>query len=556
MAKRTWSVEGVEDVRRYIQEGLSDRQIARAMRCRRSRVKALRVLGAASPSAIAVMPQPEADPAWATGLEWKVIFEELGRGFEIRRIWEERVQGATTYSNFWKYLSKRHAWRLKQTVTAREFDPGTHCEVDWAGDKIPWWDERGRQHEAHIFMGILCHSQLLFAVATVDEKSSQWLTAHEKMYEAFGGVPRVTVPDNLKTGVKKAHLYDPDLNPLYTELSRHYGTAVVPARVRRPRDKALAENGVGQLMRLYRWMFRNHRPRSLAQVNDNLKAVTERINTKVHSRFRTSRKERFEATERAVLKPLPEQPFEQVEWKTATVHPDCTVAVESNYYSCPHIHRGKQMRVKLTSRQVEVYINWERVALHGRHRGKDGRRFIDPNHLPPNSQAYRELTPQNILCQARFLSAELHGFIDRLFQEDTLGHLRRAQGFVRHAREEIRKYGKTDGEPRIATAVAQCERFAKIKVSFFEAQLSHLRTMKLKSSIAAADREITRRPGNPMLRTNQQAAEKSRGEGSSQQQQQFTFLPEGTHDDEYNPNPTTDAGAETPRYGNAVGENH
>ncbi len=232
MARRTWSVERIEEIRRYIEQGLSDRVIAHTMRCRRSKIRAVRELESAAAAALTTS-TVASDPDWALGLEWTAILEELGRGFEIKRIWEERAQNVTSYSNFWKYLSRRHGWCLKQTVTLREFDPGTHCEVDWAGDKIPWWDEKGKRHEAHVFVGILCHSQLLFAHALPDEKSTSWLTAHEKMFQFFKGVPRVTVPDNLRTGVKKAHLYDPDLNPLYMELARHYGTAVVPARVRK-----------------------------------------------------------------------------------------------------------------------------------------------------------------------------------------------------------------------------------------------------------------------------------------------------------------------------------
>jgi transposase len=163
-----------------------------------------------------------------------VVIEEIGRGFELKRIWEERVSRVTGYSNFWKFLGKRYSWLMKKTVTLREFEPGTHCEVDWAGSRIPWWDHRGQRREAHVFLGILCHSQLIFAWASADERKHNWIAAHQKMYSFFGGVPRVTVPDNLKSGVSKAHLYDPELNPGYSEMGRHYHTAIVPARVRRP----------------------------------------------------------------------------------------------------------------------------------------------------------------------------------------------------------------------------------------------------------------------------------------------------------------------------------
>lgn len=518
MARRTWTVARVEEIQRLIGEGLSDRQIARTLRCRRTRVRDIREHGERFGGAVVLAPQEPPEPAWASRVEWTAVTSEISRGFEIKRIWEERAAEATSYSNFWKYLARRYAWLLKQTVTLREFDPGSYSEVDWAGDKIPWWDHHGHRREAHVFVGILCHSQLIFAWAAPDEKKHGWLTAHQKMYAFFGGVPRVTVPDNLKTGVSKAHLYDPDLNPAYTELARHYGTAIVPARAKRPKDKALVENAVGIVMRLFRWVYRDRRFHSLEEVIAALAAVCERINDKQHSRFRTSRRERFEKLERPSLKPLPEHPFEEIEWKTASVHPDCTVAIDSATYSVPHIHRGKEVRVKLTARQIEVFVALERVALHPRDRSRSGARIIDSSHLPANSQAYRESTPQNVLSQARFLSPALHGFIDMLFQEDTLAHLRRAQGFIRHARDEINRFGRTEAEPRIAAAVAQMERFAKHRVGFFSETIERLRKQKLQPQAA---REIERLPGNPMLRGTIIPAGETREHG-----QQLALLPE------------------------------
>lgn len=497
MARRTWTVARVEEIQRLIGEGLSDRQIARTLRCRRTRVRDIREHGERFGGAITLAQDAPAEPAWASRVEWTAVVSELGRGFEIKRIWEERAKDVTSHSNFWKYLSRRYSWLLKQTVTLREFDPGTHCEVDWAGDKILWWDTHGHRREAHVFVGILCHSQLIFAWAASDERRHNWLTAHQRMYAFFGGVPRVTVPDNLKTGVTRAHLYDPDLNPGYTELARHYGTAIVPARVSRPKDKALVENAVGIVMRLFRWTYRDHRFHSLSEVNEALSVVCSRVNAKTHSRFRTSRRARFDQLERAHLKALPEQPFEEIEWKQATVHPDCTIAVESAMYSVPHIHRGKSVRVKLTARQLEVFVGLERVALHPRDRSRSGRRIIDPSHLPKNSQAYRETTAQNVLSQARFLSSALHACLDRTFQEDALAHLRRAQGLIRVAREEISRFGRADAEPRIAQACAQMERFGNHRVAFFTETVERLRKQK---ATPASARDIERIPGNPMLR--------------------------------------------------------
>lgn len=500
MARRGVSVALVQEIQRYIDEGLSDRKIARALRCRRRKVAEIRAMGpaaqAAFVSAVMTPPAPEA-PGWATGVPWEAVLEEVGRGFEIKRIWEDRAGDLTSYPNFWKYLSRRYPSALLGTVSIREFAPGSQCEVDWAGTQIPWWDERGREHAAHVFVGTLCHSQLIFAHAFENEKKEAWLAGHVKMFSFFQGVPRVTAPDNLKAGVARTHLYDPDLNPAYTELAVHYGTAVVPARVRRPKDKALGELAVKLVTRLFAWMFRHRRFRGIAEVNEALAQACERINTKPHSRFKISRRQRYEMTERAALKALPSTPFEQVEWKTARVHPDSTVATDSATYSVPHVHRGKEVRVKLTSHQVEIFLGLARIALHPRDRARLGHRVIDPAHLPLNAQAYLETTPQFLLSQARFVSPPLHGLIEELFQQDALGHLRRAQGLIRRARAEIDASGRTAAEPVIAQAIEQMRRFNRVRVSYFDQQLKIL--LRRRGS-QAPDRDIQRIPGNPMLR--------------------------------------------------------
>jgi hypothetical protein len=246
-------------------------------------------------------------------------------------------------------------------------------------------------------------------------------------------------------------------------------------------------------------MYRERKFRSLQEVNEALLVCVERINTRPHSRYRISRLERFETLERVHLKALPSTPFEDIEWREPTVHPDSTVSVDCATYSVPHIHRGKPVRVKLTAHQIEVFLNLDRIALHPRDRSHSGARHIIPEHLPANSQAYRETTPQNVLSQARFLSSSLHAYIDLLFQEDTLGHLRRAQGYIRHAREEINRFGRTEAEPRIAETVAQMKRFANNRVGFMAETIKRLRkTTKLPGD--GISREITRIPGNPMLR--------------------------------------------------------
>jgi transposase len=181
-----------------------------------------------------------------------------------------------------------------------------------------------------VFVAALGFSHLLFAWAAEDARSRNWLGAHLRMFEFFGGVPHVLVPDCLKQGVLKCHLYDPDINPGYGELAAHYHTAVVPARPGRPKDKAIVEGLVKILMRYMRFRHRHQHFTSLPQINIALRECIERINSRPHSRFKVSRRERFEAMEKTALKPLPLAPLDVGDWRCAKLHPDCYLQIESD----------------------------------------------------------------------------------------------------------------------------------------------------------------------------------------------------------------------------------
>lgn len=175
-------------------------------------------------------------------VEWPAVLHDLGLGHPLKFIWEERAQSLTSYPNFWKQFYRKFPELRQATVTAREFDPGERVEVDYAGDPIRWVDLRtGEVRQAVVFVAGLGYSQLLFAWAADDMKSHNWLDCHQRMYAFYGGVAHVTVPDCLKQGVLKCHLYDPDLNPAYAALAAHYATAVVPARPEHPKAKAIVE---------------------------------------------------------------------------------------------------------------------------------------------------------------------------------------------------------------------------------------------------------------------------------------------------------------------------
>ena len=236
MARRKLTVDRHEEIRRRLAAGRGLREIASALGCSRRLVRQIRD-GERLTHETAASP----DPLWMAQLEWPVIIHELGLGHPMKFIWEERAKALITYPNFWKQFYRKFPQYREATVTAREFEPAERVEVDYAGDPIEWYEiKTGEIHKAYVFVSGLGFSQLLFAWAAEDMKSRNWLGAHRRMYEWYGGVPHVTVPDCLRTGVVKCHLYDPDLNEDYAYLAAHFSTAIVPARVRRPKDKANA----------------------------------------------------------------------------------------------------------------------------------------------------------------------------------------------------------------------------------------------------------------------------------------------------------------------------
>ncbi len=493
MARREMTVERFADIKRLIGIGQSDRQIARGLKVRRTKVAEIRRGEAVDPA----VPKVFKDPFWTTGIDWETVKEELGYKHPLKFIWEEKAQAKTTYPNFWKFFYKKFPHLRKALSVPRDFNPGERAEVDWAGGKVEWIERKtGEIHEAVIFIGTLGYSQLIFARASENMKSRAFLEGHRRMYEFFNGVPHVTVPDCTKTAVSKCHLYDPDINLSYAEMAKFHQTAIVPARPYRPKDKALVELAVKLVMRYFRWLYRRHTFLSIAEINEALLTVVAKINSKPHTRFKVSRQMRYEKFEKGALKALPSTPYESIEWVEAVLHPDCTVVVESNYYSAPHIHRGKTLRVRLSENLVELFLDGERVAVHSRYRCRIGKRMLVHQHFPENAKAYYEATPQNLLSQARFISEDLFKLVVELFNKDVYAYIRIVQGFIGKAKKYTNEVGRESALRNISRAVSTMRSYNKFRVFYFQELLAHYR----KEIVKTEDREIKRKPGNPMLR--------------------------------------------------------
>lgn len=491
--RRAISVARYREIRRLLEQGLSERNISLSLRCSRKTIRKVRE-GRITEATLEVTGLSET--GWEQEIDWESV-KSLLKDHPLKYIWEEKAGHLIQYSGFWKYFSKRYPLEHGRISVHREFSAGEYSEVDYAGWTVEYVNQlTGEILNAPVFIGILCYGQLIFAEARANMQSRNFLECHALMYESFGGVPRVTRCDCLKQGVSKVHIYDPDINMAYCELAAHYNTAIVPARPIRPKDKALVESAVRILKRNFRFLNRDRIFTSVQEINVALRECVEQVNNHAHTRFRISRRQMHEEQEKSKLQPLPIERYEYTEWKDAKVHPDSHISVGSNYYSVPHIYRGQMVKVKITQNIVEVFYKMERVALHVRYKDKAGKWFTEHNHLPENAKAFYEATPQNLLSQAKFISKELHQVIETLFNKDTLGNLRRVQGIIRTARKEIEAIGHGRALQNIVTACESMTRFNKYRVPYFKELLYQLRN----KSVEPIDREITRNPDANLLR--------------------------------------------------------
>ena len=495
MSRRKLTVGVYEEVLRLLELGLSVRTTASTLKCSRSTVRAIRDGRRVNPF---VETQAGNFPLWTEQVDWKYIREKLSQGDTIKDLWNFNYSELVGYSGFYRQVYRKFPNTRTKFIVHRYFNPGEYSEVDYAGMKVEWLDKRsGEIHEAPVFTGILNNSQIIYATAKCDMTSRNFIECHKSMYEYFGGVPVITVPDCLKQGVKLVHLYDPDINESYNEMAKHYGTAIVPARVRRPQDKALVESAVKLVQRFFKYFYKDHLFTSVKEINDALLRVITLINDeRKHSTFKTTRRARYEEQEKAKLKPLPLVPYEYYEWKEAKVHPDSHIHIHGNYYSVPYVHRCKKVKVRVGQNQIEVFINLERIALHERCMSNHKRRITSRDHLPENAKAYYDATPVSILSKAKNISVELYNLIDGMFKENTLANLRRTQGLIDNARKELIRSGETKAVLVINKAVEDMRRFNKIRVPYFRDLLVKYH----RESCQKKDTSIERNHNNPMLR--------------------------------------------------------
>lgn len=343
----------------------------------------------------------------STEPDWAILHREMKRKHvTLSILWDEYIEAHPEGYRYSRFCELYRSWEGKISVTMRQTHlGGDKLFVDYAGDTAAVVIDRltGEIRKAQIFVAVLGASNFTYAEATWTQSLADWIGAHTRAFEAIGGVTRLLVPDNTKTAVIKACLYEPQVNRTYTEMAAHYGTGVLPARPRRPRDKAKVEVGVLIMERWILGRLRNRRFHSLGELNEAITELLARLNDeRPIRRLGVTRRQLLEDLDRPALKPLPAEPYVFAEWRARRVGIDYHVDVDKHYYSVPHRFARAEVEVRLTGRTVEVFAKGERIAAHLRSSG-NGKHTTVQEHMPSSHRRYANWTLDRIRKDAALI---------------------------------------------------------------------------------------------------------------------------------------------------------
>lgn len=394
---------------------LSDRQISRSTQVARSTIsdylRRFAVSGLSWPlpegmsegdiEARLFPPKSMLPDAFRPTPDWAEVNQELRRkGVTLFLLWQEykaRQPEGFLYSWFCDHYRE---WAGKlDAVMRQEHLAGEKCFVDYCGKTMPVTDRHtGEIRQAQIFVGVMGASNYTYAEATFSQTLPDWIGSHIRMLEYFGASPEILVPDNLKSGVIKACRYEPDTNPSYLDFANHYGIAVIPARSRRPRDKAKVENGVLVVTRWILACLRNDVFFSLAELNTAIGDLLARLNRRPFKKLAGCRETLFRTVDHPAMRPLPTQRHILSEWKKVRMGLDYHIDLgDGYYYSAPYKLIGKQLDVTYSEYVVEILYRGERVASHARLHAGSKKHSTQTEHMPEAHSKMAEWTPERIV---------------------------------------------------------------------------------------------------------------------------------------------------------------
>lgn len=346
--------------------------------------------------------------------------ELLRNGVNKKLLWTEyleecRLNGevALMYSGFCHYIQQNEQKERATMHIPRK--PGQQIEVDWAGDSARIIDPHtGEIIEAWLFIGVLTYSQYAFVEAFINEQQKSWIAAHVHMFEFFGGVTPILVSDNASTATnrKQSDKYEPVLIRSYEEMAQHYNTAIIPARVRAPKDKPNVEGNVGHVSTWITAALRNEQFFSLAELNREIRKRLKMYNEALFQKKEGSRQKLFLEEEKPLLMPLPATRFELAEHRTATVQFNYHIAVDKMYYSVPYQYIKDKVDVRMTDTTIEVFKDFRRIASHKRLYGRPGQYSTVIEHMPQDHQKYLEWNGDRFRKWAQTIGVNTYRVVD------------------------------------------------------------------------------------------------------------------------------------------------
>lgn len=394
------------------------------------------------PLAVNIQRKPEPD--------WAVIHQELKRkGATLQVLHAEFLAEQPDGIGYSLFCERYREWLqglkryMRQTHVA-----GERAFVDYAGPTVGIPNpETGGIRKAQIFVGILGASNYTYAEAHWSQQLPDWIAAHTRMFEYFGGVPQVVVCDNLKSAVTKASRTEPKIHPAYQHLADHYNTLILPARPRKPKDKAKVENAV---LIVERWILFRLRKRvftSLAELNTAIRELLVDLNNRPFQKLPGSRRSQFEEIDRPALTLLPTETFEFTEFRKVTVGLDGCFEVDGSTYSAPYTLCRKPVELRITANLIEILYRGRRVASHERTSGKA--LVIDPQHLQPADRHFGMWTADRELAWAAAIGPKTHAFLGQLLAASKV----KEQGY--RSAGALKRMEKEFGAERLEAACAR-----------------------------------------------------------------------------------------------------
>ena len=331
--------------------------------------------------------------------DWRGVQRELTKkNMTLQVVWEDYKQANPDGYGRSQFCHLFREWEGKSEIRmAQNHVPGERLWIDWAGQTAPLTDpETGEITRVQVFVAAFGVSQKLFAKAFPSQELAHWLDAQVAAFKFYGVLPVFAVPDNTKTGVTSPHRYEPEFNLEYAEFARHYQLAVIPARVRKPRDKGKVENGVQRVEQRVLARLEGCTFLSLDELNDEIAARLDELNSRIMRGPEASRNQLFEEIDRPAARPLPETHYEFASWKKAKVAPNHHVHFEGHHYSVHYSLVGRSVDIRAAAFTVQIFEGTKNLATHPRIYQRFGYSTL-PEHRPKGHREYEEWSPQRLV---------------------------------------------------------------------------------------------------------------------------------------------------------------